>query len=160
VTTISLPVTFVEGPLDPNSLNAQFSAVLSALNSLQASVEDLQADSSPVDLSGYATVAQLNAHLADTTPHAGMMAWTAGTALAGSDYVEGNQLKVQAKVVTLSGGAGTVTYDSALLNGVLSIQCTVIGSSGHSASADTITLTSAAIHGTSDNQVHVLVVGW
>lgn len=160
MSAIELPVTFTAGPLHHDLLNSQFAAVKSALNELLSYIEELQDDINPISLSSYATVAQLNEHIGDSTPHDGMTAWVYGTAIVGSDYVSGNQIKISTGSITLAGSSGTVTYGTTYPNGILSIQATVSGNTGNSASFHTATLSSVDIHGTSGDTVHVTVIGW
>lgn len=159
MSAIELPVTFEAGPLSSDQLNANFAAVKSALNELLAYIEQLQEDVSPTALSGYATVAQVNDHVADTAPHVGMLAWTSGTALAGADYVSGNRVKVQAGSVTLDAGAGTFTFDSAFSNGVLSVQTSNYGAD-NGVGFDDVTLADVDLVGTGTDVVFVTVIGW
>lgn len=159
MSTIDLPVTFEAGPLSHEALNANFAAVKSALNELLAYVEQLQEDISPTVLSGYATVAQINDHISDSSPHSGMLAWGSGTALAGSDYISGNPLRVEAGTVTLAGGAGTFTYGSAFSNGVLSVQVSNNGAD-NGVGFSNVALADVDLAGTGTDVVFVTVIGW
>lgn len=158
--SIELPVTFVEGALHHDLLNQQFAALLSAANDLLARVETLEGDSTTPDLSAYATVVQLNEHVAETVPHSAMVKWGAGTALAGADYVSGGAVRIEAAEVTLVAGAGTFTYGTAFTGGVLSVQVSVHGATARAVAFDGVTLADVDLIGTGTDVLFVTVIGW
>lgn len=146
---------------DIDQFNTAITELESYVNAMQAQVDSLAAAAAP-DLSGYVTTSTFNAHLASMEAHLSyLLGFAGGTALYGTDHDGTSAIRAEIGTVTLSGGTGTFTYDTAFTNGILGTSATVVGGTAHAVAVNTPTnLTDVGITGTSTDVISVLVWGW
>lgn len=145
--------TFTADPLTTAELNGAFSSLVTRINEMQASIDALAAPAAP-DLSGYATVSSLSAHVAAADAHRAYMK------IDPSVIPVGKQALFQYVRVTLVAGTATATWPTSYATGAVLKAWAQDTTAAAATRVSAVTNTQATITGTSTDVIDVFVVGY
>lgn len=145
--------TFTADPLTVAELNTAFGNVVTRMNSMQATIDALNAPLAP-DLSGYATVGALSTHVGAADAHRTFLKMSASVIPAGK------QALLQYVQVTLAGGTGTATWPTSFATGAVLKAWAQETTGANGVRVSAVTDTQATITGTGTDVIDVFVIGF